>query len=399
MIWNNLLGELWRRTMIYLPRKLAKLTGMTQERLHELVRVSYAKVSEYQRRGLVHLHPVIRLDRRMPTYRKGEIRAPDKRFTTGLLEQALREAVVDVKAMVPDELGGGEVRWGKQLDVEQLSNDEDERRQRASYLAKYSSKSTEQAGGLLHTITAEEVEHVKIREHPRRYMLAAHKLRNKVIEAIEADKPAECTKRPAPATPVPTTSEEPNGVLLRVLAAMSTSERVLIGLHDRTEHVGRIVRRTSGGLVLDDDIAVQLADVRAVTTPPPAAKKLDKRDRRLAQCAHAFGYRGHCVTKSRHFSTTFGQLRQNRVDHVHEQLRANGTESQRALAAADANERFTAFEVVGVGHLTTGDAYLAARAAARARENRQLARDARYDRDNRARDEECGAPQDQSIAA
>jgi hypothetical protein len=128
-----------------------------------------------------------------------------------------------------------------------------------------------------------------------------------------------------PATPVPTTSEEPNGVLLRVLGAMGTSERVLIGLHDRTEHVGRIVRRTSGGLVLDDDIAVELADVRAITTPPPAAKKLDKRDRRLAQCAHAFGYRGHCVTKSRRFSTTFGQLRQNRVDHVHEQLRVNAT--------------------------------------------------------------------------
>jgi phosphate starvation-inducible protein PhoH len=105
------------------------------------------------------------------------------------------------------------------------------------------------------------------------------------------------------------------------------------------------------------------------------------------------------VTKSRHFSTTFGQLRQNRVDHVHEQLRANGTEAQRALAQVDANERFTALEFVGVGHLTTGDAYLAAQAAARARENRQLARDARYDCHNRARDEECGAPQDQSIAA
>jgi hypothetical protein len=77
----------------------------------------------------------------------------------------------------------------------------------------------------------------------------------------------------------------------------------------------------------------------------------------------------------------------------------NGTESQRALAQVDANERFTALVFVGVGHLTTGDAYLAAEAAARARENRQLARDARYDCHNRARDEECGAPEDQSIAA
>jgi hypothetical protein len=35
VIFNNVLGELWRRTMIDLPRKLAKLTQLTQERLHE----------------------------------------------------------------------------------------------------------------------------------------------------------------------------------------------------------------------------------------------------------------------------------------------------------------------------------------------------------------------------
>jgi len=63
VIWNNLLGELWRRTTIYLPRKLAKLAGITQKRLHEQIQVSYVKVAEYQHRGLVHLHPLIRLSR------------------------------------------------------------------------------------------------------------------------------------------------------------------------------------------------------------------------------------------------------------------------------------------------------------------------------------------------
>ena len=56
MVWNNALSELWRRTTIYLPRILARLTGMTQKRLSEHVRFSYVKVAEYQRRGLVHLH-------------------------------------------------------------------------------------------------------------------------------------------------------------------------------------------------------------------------------------------------------------------------------------------------------------------------------------------------------
>ena len=33
VVWNNALSELWRRTTIYLPRTLARLTGMTQKRL------------------------------------------------------------------------------------------------------------------------------------------------------------------------------------------------------------------------------------------------------------------------------------------------------------------------------------------------------------------------------
>jgi hypothetical protein len=135
--------ELWRYTTIYLPRQLAALTGITHKRLHELVRVSYVKASEYQRRGLVHLHPVIRLDRRMPDYRSGEIHPPDKRFTSGLLEQALRETVRDVSVKIPDELGTGTIGWGKQLDIQQLPSDEPDRRRWAGYLAKYTTKSTE----------------------------------------------------------------------------------------------------------------------------------------------------------------------------------------------------------------------------------------------------------------
>ena len=46
VVWNNALSELWRRTTIYLPRVLARLTGMTQKRLRRLVRVSYVKVAE-----------------------------------------------------------------------------------------------------------------------------------------------------------------------------------------------------------------------------------------------------------------------------------------------------------------------------------------------------------------
>ena len=35
LAWNNTLGELWRYTTIYVPRALARLTGMTQARLKQ----------------------------------------------------------------------------------------------------------------------------------------------------------------------------------------------------------------------------------------------------------------------------------------------------------------------------------------------------------------------------
>ena len=116
VLWNNLLGELWRRTTIYLPRKLARQLGITQKRLHKLVRAAYVKVAEYQQRGLVHLHVVIRLDRAMPKYRPTRS-PPDARFTVELLEDALRAAAAAVSVPVPAEVGGGYVTWGAQLDV------------------------------------------------------------------------------------------------------------------------------------------------------------------------------------------------------------------------------------------------------------------------------------------
>jgi hypothetical protein len=141
-------------------------------------------------------------------------------------------------------------------------------------------------------------------------------------------------------------------------------------------NVGRIVRRTADRLVLDSGDVVAMVGVRAIVAAAPQAPTRDKRNRRLAACAHAFGYRGHCLTKSRRWSTTFTKLRQAREDHVREQLLAGGTPKQRELAQLADTERVTAFEFVGVGHLTTVDAWLAAQAAARARENRELAREA-----------------------
>ena len=63
VLFNACAADLWRRFTTYLPRRLAALAGMSQRRLRALVRVRYVKVAEYQARGVVHFHAIIRLDR------------------------------------------------------------------------------------------------------------------------------------------------------------------------------------------------------------------------------------------------------------------------------------------------------------------------------------------------
>src|SRR5204862_2263467 len=92
-----------------------------------------------------------------------------------LLERGIRQAVEAVSAPVADELGGGRVRWGSQLDVRQLTTGE-QRGEIAGYLAKYATKSTEQAGGLLHRVDPEQVDRAPVREHVKRYMRTAFEL-------------------------------------------------------------------------------------------------------------------------------------------------------------------------------------------------------------------------------
>jgi glutathione S-transferase len=114
--------------------------------------------------------------------------------------------------------------------------------------------------------------------------------------------------------------------------------------------------------------------------------------RRFGACAHALGYRGHCLTKSRLYSTTFKALREARECHVHEQILARSNDAvQRALAGAQ--ERMASFRYIGVGHLTAADAFLAASASARARDQRLAACEALCDHPRPREEPRCESPQ------
>jgi hypothetical protein len=154
VLWNALAPELWRRTTIALQRALGRLVGVQEAELRRLVRVSYAKVAEFQRRGAIHFHAVIRLDAVTDCRCPGCLAPPPEPFTATLLEDALWLAIPAVRVPCPAlEDGGPEryARWGEQLDVRNITRADGEAgelsaEQVAGYIAKYATKATESFG-------------------------------------------------------------------------------------------------------------------------------------------------------------------------------------------------------------------------------------------------------------
>ncbi|POX36725.1 replication initiation protein [Streptomyces sp. Ru73] len=147
VLWNNHAGHLWRYVTIYLPRELAKRAGITQKALKEQLRVSYGKVAEYQKRGAIHFHAVIRFDGP-----DGPDTAPPAWATHDLLTDALRAAAARAEIEVPSagDQPARTLRWGTQLDVRPIGAfgaGEDLTEQAvASYVAKYATKAAETTG-------------------------------------------------------------------------------------------------------------------------------------------------------------------------------------------------------------------------------------------------------------
>src|SRR5271170_7451869 len=91
VLFNLYAGDLWRRFTTYLPRHLARLSGVTVTRFRASVRIRYVKVAEYQARGVVHFHAVIRLDASGQDYQP-----PPARYTAALLAEAIDQAAAAV---------------------------------------------------------------------------------------------------------------------------------------------------------------------------------------------------------------------------------------------------------------------------------------------------------------
>ncbi|ETK33391.1 replication initiator [Microbispora sp. ATCC PTA-5024] len=182
VLFNALAPLLWKRFTDALRRHLAKLGGLTLRDMREQLVVSFAKVAEYQRRGVVHLHAVIRLDG--PA---GPVSPPLAWATLDLLGHAVRHAASVVTA-TPPTLDGEPtqvLRWGQQIDVRPIRMDGELTDQAvAGYVAKYATKAAECVGTLDRRIVpTEDLDALPVRDHARR--LIAECLRLSALDRLD----------------------------------------------------------------------------------------------------------------------------------------------------------------------------------------------------------------------
>ena len=140
VLFNAHAGDLWRRFTTYLPRHLARLAGVTQKELRSILRIRYVKVAEYQARGVVHFHAVIRLDAPGEDYQP-----PPARYTAAMLCDAIGQAATAATVVTGS---GVRLGFGPQTDARAIRHASDlpgtgqalSGQAVANYIAKYATK-------------------------------------------------------------------------------------------------------------------------------------------------------------------------------------------------------------------------------------------------------------------
>jgi Replication initiator protein, pSAM2 len=183
VLWQAHSTALWHRFTTAMGRQLAHAAGIPERHITQHARLSYTKVAEYQRRGLIHFHAVIRLDgAEGPDDPAPDWASPD------LLRAAITAAVqrACLPVTTPD---GGRLAlvWGEQLDIREITpattrhaadpdGDGEITDQRlAAYIAKYATKGTGTTTGVDRPIRSQlHLDHLTgITEHHRRMIQTA----------------------------------------------------------------------------------------------------------------------------------------------------------------------------------------------------------------------------------
>ncbi|SHN34052.1 replication initiator [Cryptosporangium aurantiacum] len=129
--------ELWRRFTITLRRTLAHRCRMTPSQFDRRARINFVKVAEFQRRGVVHFHALIRLDG------PDAFTPPGVQVNVDELADAIQHAARDAR-LTSDGLS---LSFGDQIDTQPVHGRRGLTPERvAAYIAKYATKSADDFG-------------------------------------------------------------------------------------------------------------------------------------------------------------------------------------------------------------------------------------------------------------
>ncbi|WP_128818165.1 replication initiator protein RepSA [Streptomyces sp. S063] len=180
VLFNNHAGNLWQRFTNRLRREIAARAGLTQRELKETARVSYGKVAEFQKRGAVHFHAVIRLDGP-----DGPDSPPPSWASVQLLDDSIRAAAAHAYTTITVPAAAGQptrpLRWGTQLDIRPIrafdAGTDITEQAVASYVAKYATKAAETTGTIDRRVgNREALVLLDVPDHPRRLIEACFDL-------------------------------------------------------------------------------------------------------------------------------------------------------------------------------------------------------------------------------
>jgi len=177
VLWNAHVPRLWVRTSIEIHRQVARAAGMTSAQLRRQVRLSYMKVVEFQRRGLVHLHLVVRADGA-----EGPSEPPPSWLGVDALTAAVSAGVARASVALPMwpavQVVAARAAWGGEFDVRTLvADDPADATAIAAYVAKYATKTADGTPWLAHPLrSTAQLERPQLRPHMVRLVRTAWRL-------------------------------------------------------------------------------------------------------------------------------------------------------------------------------------------------------------------------------
>lgn len=150
VVWQYYSPELWRRFTIQLRRTIAQRIGVKLSNIKDSFSIQFAKVAEFQTRGCIHFHALIRVD---GSKNLGEFVAAPSGITADLLKESALSAAQFVKVRAEPAYPGDKVRilkFGQQVDVKVVScersySDRLSAEAVSGYIAKYSTKSIDES--------------------------------------------------------------------------------------------------------------------------------------------------------------------------------------------------------------------------------------------------------------